>query len=164
MRIRIRIRIWIRNPGGGDLQISISPALSFFLFFPISLSTTVCSPLLLSSFSPISPSFLLLSFSLSLFPLENNCNLSSSLPSYFSSFFYLYPFLHDQTVTKQMLATTTCSPPLSPPSSSPYLLLISFLSNITDYHCCNGDMDLPPPPHNEWGGGGEKGLVSLSPT
>ena len=70
----------------------------------------------------------------------------------------------NQIVTKQTLAITTFSPPLSPPSSSPYLLLISFASNLTDSHCSIGGMDLPPPPHNEWGGGGEKGLVSLSPT
>ena len=161
MRIRIRIRIWIRNPGGGSTNLYFPRSL-FLSFFPyIPLYYCLLSP---STFFLLPYISLLSSSSLSLFLLENNCYLSSSLPSYFSSFFYLYPFLHDQTVTKQMLATTTCSPPLSPPSSSPYLLLISFLSNITDYHCSNGGMDLPPPPHNEWGGGGEKGLVSLSPT
>jgi hypothetical protein len=70
-----------------------------------------------------------------------------------------------QIVTKQMLAITTCSPPLSPPSSSPYLLLISFLSNITDYHCiAMVAWTSPLPPITSGGGGGEKGLVSLSPT
>ena len=75
------------------------------------------------------------------------------------------PFFMIQTVTKQMLAITTCSPPLSPPSSSPYLLLISFLSNITDYHCiAMVAWTSPLPPITRGGGGGEKGLVSLSPT
>jgi hypothetical protein len=53
-----------------------------------------------------------------------------------------------------MLATTTCSPPLSPPSSSPYLLLISFLSNITDYHCIAMVAWTSPLPPITSGGGG----------
>ena len=149
--MRIRIRIWIRNPGGGiykSLFPPLSPSFFFSLYPSLLLSALpfyfLPSPLYL-------PSFLLLSFSLSLFPLENNCYLSSSLPSYLSSFLYI-PFFMNQIVTKQTLAITTFSPPLSPPSSSPYLLLISFASNLTDYHCSNGGMDLPPPPHNEWGG------------
>ena len=151
MRIRIRIRIWIRNPGGGgstNLYLPRSLFLSFFLYPSLLLSALPSTFFLLPYISLLSSS----SPSLSLFPLENNCYLSSSLPSYLSSFLYI-PFFMNQIVTKQTLAITTFSPPLSPPSSSPYLLLISFASNITDYHCSNGGMDLPPPPHNEWGGG-----------
>ena len=161
MRIRIRIRIWIRNPGGGGIYKSLSPSLSLSFFFPISLSTTVCSPFYFLPSPLYLPSFLLLSFSLSLFLLEYNCYLSSSLPSYFSSFLYI-PFFMIQIVTKQMLAITTCSPPLSPPSSSPYLLLISFLSTITDYHCIAMVAWTSPLPPITRGGGGVRRDWSLS--
>ena len=140
------------KPWGGIYK-SLSPPLSLSFSFSLYPSLLLSALPFYSLPSPLYlPSFLLLSFSLSLFPLENNCYLSSSLPSYLSSFLYI-PFFMNQIVTKQTLAITTFSPPLSPPSSSPYLLLISFASNITDYHCSNGGMDLPPPPHNEWGGG-----------
>ncbi len=163
MRIRIRIRIWIRNPGGG-IYNSLFPPLSLSFFFSLYPSLLLSALPFYFLPSPLYlPLFLLLTFSLSLFLSKIIATFLRPFLLTFLLFLYI-PFFMIQIVTKQMLAITTWSPPLSPPSSSPYLLLISFLSNITDYHCSNGGMDLPPPPHNEWRGGGEKGLVSLSPT